>query len=155
MSSVHASVSVVGGNEQILQSRPAPPRDVQELWLALAARAWRSLVLVPADPAGSSAELARSLASAAAELGDANVTASADGTLDPGTALALVEGGAPSSRVLVAIPPVLLQPRGVGIARRADAVVACVQRGRTRIADVRRTLELVRSDRFVGCVLVR
>jgi hypothetical protein len=149
---VNAAVSVTA---PVVPSRSAPDQELQELWLALSVRPWRSLVLVPADPGGSTAPLARSLAAAGDALGDQPVTASGDDALEPGAALALVDGGARSSRVVVAIPPVVVQPRGVLLARRADAVVACVEQGRTRLADVRRTLELIGRERFLGCVLVR
>jgi len=33
-------------------------------------------------------------------------------------------------------------------------VVLCIERGRTRLADVRRTVELVGRDRIGGCFLV-
>jgi hypothetical protein len=153
MSNVQVSVPVQG-SDAIAPSRPALDRELQELWLALSSQPWRSLVLVPADPAGSAARLAASLAAAGKELGDLSVTAVGDGALERGSALALVEGDAPSSRVLVAVPPVLVEPRGVVLARRADAVVACVARGRTRLADARRTVELIGAERFLGCVLV-
>jgi hypothetical protein len=147
--------AAVGGTEAVVTSRSAPDQELEELWLVLSVRPWRSLVLVPADPSGSTAQLARSLAAAGDALGDEPVTAKAEGEPEPGAALALVDGGARPGRAIVAIPPVVVQPRGVVLARRADAVVACVEQGRTRLADVRRTLELIGRERFLGCVLVR
>jgi hypothetical protein len=139
--------------EPLLRNRLAFDGALQELWLALSARPWRSLVLVPAGPAGSVAQLARSLAAVGRELGDAPVAAVAgDAALERGGAL---DGGAASSRVIVAIPPALIEPRWVVLARRADAVVACIEKGRTRLADVQRTVELIGSERFLGCVMLR
>jgi hypothetical protein len=154
MSNVQVSVTLEA-SEVIAASVPALDQELQELWLALSAEPWRLLVLVPADAASSAAGLARSLAAAGKELGEASVTAIGDGALDRGSAVALLEGGAASSRVIVAIPPVLVEPRGVVLTRRADAVVVCIERGRTRLADVRRTVELIGGKRFLGCVLVR
>jgi hypothetical protein len=154
MSEAQVSVAMDGSDVPIFTERTVLDRELQELWLAVSARPWRSLVLVPAGPAGSAAPLARSLAAAGNQLGELPVGAFVNGGLEPGVALALVDGGDPSSRVVVAIPPVVIQPRGVVLARRADAVVAWVERGRTRLDDVRRTMELIRPERFIGCVLV-
>lgn len=154
MPKVQVSVPVQG-NETLVGSAPDSSQELQELWLALAARRWRSLVLVPVHPTGSTASLARALALAARDLGAPSVTPVVEGGREQGSALALVEGSADTSHVVVAIPPVLVEPRGVVLARRADAVVACVERGRTRLSDVRRTVELIGAERFLGYVLVR
>jgi hypothetical protein len=148
--------SVAHGAEPALRSGFTPDQALQELWLSLSAAPWRSLVLVPADAATSAALLARSLAAVGTELSAAPVTAFVgEGALEWGAALAMIDGGAASSRVVVAIPPVVIEPRGAVLARRADAVVACVAKGRTRLCDVRRTLELIGAERFLGSVLVR
>jgi hypothetical protein len=154
MSMVEGSAAVAGG-EPLVASRAPLDRELQELWLALSVRPWRSLVLVPAAPDGSASQLADAPAVAGTELGELPVTAFADGALEPHAALALVGEGAPASRTIVAIPAVVAQPRGIVLARRADAVIACIERGRTRLADLRRTLELIGRERFLGCVLLR
>jgi len=61
---------------------PATPKDAaahapeyQELWLSLARRKWTSLVVVPADPETSSADVAKQLAEVGKELIEDPVTA--------------------------------------------------------------------------------
>lgn len=56
------------------QERTHAP-EYQELWLALATRKWTSLVVVPADPETSSAEVAKHLADVGKELVEDPVTA--------------------------------------------------------------------------------
>jgi hypothetical protein len=57
-------------------------------------------------------------------------------------------------RIVVAIPAVLSVPLGLAVVAEASAVVLCVERCRTRLADVRRTVALVGRDRIGGCFLV-
>lgn len=136
--------------------RPAAAlREVQELWLSIAGAPWRSLAIVPAGsrPGATPAKLARALADAADALGGGPVT-----VLSPaaGAALALAAPAAPrDGRTLVPIAQVVAEPAGAALAQRADAVLLCVERGRTRLADVRRTVALVGRARILGCVLVR
>jgi hypothetical protein len=173
-------------------------RTYQELWLGLARRAWRVVVLVPADPGGSADAVARALAAVGDRLSDLPVTAVTVGSLEYESALALADlqrrtpgrdpppswraprveaaaatagvepdgaaaarprGGAAlaiptAARVLVAIPAVVSEPLGLAVAHGADAVVVCVERGKARLADVRRTVELVGRDRIAGCFLL-
>jgi hypothetical protein len=80
----------------------------------------------------------------------------------PGTELALErleprdDGEEPKpGSVVVAIPPVTVEPLGVAIAQAASAVVLCVSMGSTRFASARRTIELIGADRIVGAFVVR
>lgn len=183
--------------------RPAIPaeRRYQELWFALAGGRWASLVLVPTDPGGSCAGIARSLAEVGNRVSDVRVTAVTVDALEYVSAHALVElqrrtvadddaagdnrpalvhvtatrvdadnprrgtmprahGGeqvpAPvqPGRLVIAIPSVLSEPLGLALVARAGAVVLCIDRGRTRVADARRTIELVGRERIAGCFLV-
>lgn len=59
-----------------------------------------------------------------------------------------------SGQVVVAIQPVVVEPLGVAIAHAADAVVLCVQMGRSRLAAARKTLELIGPGRITGAFLV-
>jgi hypothetical protein len=60
----------------------------------------------------------------------------------------------PAGQVVVAIQPVVVEPLGVAIAQAADAVVLCVELGRTRLKAARRTIELIGRERIAGCFLV-
>jgi hypothetical protein len=64
-------------------------------------------------------------------------------------------GGARSEtgKVIVAIQPVVLEPLGLAVTRVADAVVLCVEMGRTRLSAVKRTVELIGRNRISGCFL--
>lgn len=131
-------------------------RRLQGLWLALTARAWRSLVVVPACPLAPAAEVARGLAEVGARMGEPAAAVVAD-ALGYESALALAErarrASAGPDRVVLAIPAVVTEPLGVAVTRAADLVVVAVERGRTRLADVERTVELVGRDKIAGCVL--
>jgi hypothetical protein len=62
---------------------------------------------------------------------------------------------APGARLVISIPPVLVEPLGLPAAQQADAVLVTIYLGRTPMSDVRRTIELVGRERIAGCVLVR
>jgi len=174
-----------------------PGRDYEELWFALAAGDWLSVVIVPADRAGSAEPFATALAEVGKRLSDGPVTAIAAGTLDAasarafadlqdserarrhalrpaptvdlgplgigradaGTRLAARDGFPrdipPDGRIILSIPSVVREPLGLAVARAADSVVVAVELGRTRLADARRTVELVGRERVAGCLLVR
>jgi hypothetical protein len=145
-------------------SKPQPTTDgvrgYQELWFALARRSWTSVVLVPASPDGSTVDAARALAEVGGQLDTAPVTALTATALEYGTARALSDlnrsGGdaAGRGRLVIAISSVITEPLGLGATAAADAVIVCIERGRTRVADARRTIELVGRDRIAGCYLV-
>lgn len=58
------------------------------------------------------------------------------------------------ARLIISIPPVVTQPLGLATAHAADLLVLCVVMGETRLADARRTLELVGRERVAGCFLI-
>ncbi len=61
----------------------------------------------------------------------------------------------PTARLIIAIPAVVSEPLGLAATQSADAIVLTIELGRTRLADARRTIELVGRDRIAGCFLVR
>jgi hypothetical protein len=62
--------------------------------------------------------------------------------------------GAPG-QVIVAIPSVATEPLGVALAHAADAVVVCVERGRSTVREIRRTVELIGPERITGALFLR
>ncbi|HSN13091.1 MAG TPA: hypothetical protein VLT61_00565 [Anaeromyxobacteraceae bacterium] len=147
--------------------KPPPTTDAvrgyQELWFALARRSWSSVVLVPAAPGGSTVDAARALAEVGGQLDAAPVTALTATALEYGTARALSElnrsgpaerDATGRGRLVIAISSVITEPLGLGATAAADAVIVCIEQGRTRLADARRTIELVGRDRIAGCYLV-
>jgi hypothetical protein len=138
----------------------APPRDSQALWFSLTGRNWNSVVLVPADAEGSTAPLATSLASVGKWLGEGLVTAITEEPLDRDCANRIATilestkfGGGKTIELVVSIPPVVVDPVGLAVTQAADAVILCIQKGRTRLAAARRSIELIGRDRIAGCFL--
>ncbi len=75
---------------------PAKPgmldgREFVELWIKLAQHDWTSILLVPADPSGSTAAMARALAETGQRLSFFQVTAITLSSLEFGSALALAD----------------------------------------------------------------
>lgn len=152
--------------------------DLERLWLVLARTEWSSLVIVPADPDGSSAALAAALAEAGTRLSgepvsalalegeqDARVLADVQRSLRAGRerarqrARAAADPHAPrrdggGGRTILSIAAVARAPLGAVVAQAADAVLVTVALKRTRLDEVRRTVEMVGSDRVLGCCLV-
>jgi hypothetical protein len=140
--------------------------EFQSLWFTLARIPWRSLVVVPGDENGSSAAVATALADVGRRLRNGPVTFLVmGGSIDYASAGRIVASvaGPPgevrgatgsSGRVIVAIPSVVTEPLGVAVTDAADAVVLCVEKGRTRTPSALRTIEMIGRDRIIGCVLV-
>jgi hypothetical protein len=139
---------------------PTPPTELVELWFELCHRPWSSVVLVPADAGESAGPLARALADVGSRLRDAPVTAIVQDQLEYATAAALAERVAAvarspeRARVVVAVPPLVLEPLGTAAVQAADAVILCVEPGRTRLEAARRTIALAGRERVVGCLLL-
>jgi hypothetical protein len=166
MSAPTTQIVVRSGSESLWRAE-TPPRDIQEIWFALARRQWRSLVLVPADEGGSAAAIATSLADVGRRLQDAPVTfflmaspldyasaakimAAFASTRQGSGALTVASTG----KVIVAVQPVIAEPLGLAVTEAADAVVLCIEMGRAHLSAARRSIELVGRDRIAGCLLV-
>lgn len=153
--------------EKIDSSRPSGPpnREFQELWFSLARRRWTSLVLVPAGEGESTLNVARSLADVGRWLRQHSITvflmsdpmdyASANQIVaDPLSSTGSGDGKG-DDKVIVSVQPVIQQPLGLAVTYAADLVVLCIEMGRTRVADVRRTIELIGRERIAGCFVTR
>jgi len=155
-------VSAVRAQGPVAAPQPSMPsrREIQELWLALSRRDWRSAVLVPADRHGSTDDAASALAEVGRRLRLTPVSALSAPRLDYESAAQLVRRLAalrlPSGedRLVVSIPSVVAEPLGVAVAREADLVVLCLELGRTSLAGARQTVELIGLDRIAGCLLL-
>jgi len=147
------------------ESAAAP--EMQELWFSLAHHPWSLLVLVPASEGGSTAAIATRLADVGRRLREVPVTflIMAD-TIDYPTAGRIVKalGAAtrqdaspedvPASKVVVAIPSVISEPLGLVVAKAADLVVLCIEKGKTALPSARRTIRLIGRERIAGSLLV-
>ena len=79
-------------NGEVARSlRASTAHDYLELWINLARREWGSLVIVPADRDGSTAEIANALADIGQRLSFGPVTAITVTSLEYGSALALAD----------------------------------------------------------------
>jgi hypothetical protein len=147
---------------------PHDPADRvhQALWFTIARKPWGSVVLVPADEGLSTAAIAMGIADVGRRLRNAPVTAMVADEFDYAFAAQLAPrvaaagaaaragDGAPS-RVIVSIPPVTVDPLGVAVAQAADATILCIAMGRSRVAAVQRTIQLIGRDCIAGCFLIR
>ena len=157
-----ASRSLVVRQTTALQRRRGERElEIESSWFALARHPWRTLVLVPVDGEASAADVAASLADVGRRLRAAPVTfLVVTGPVDYATAgrvVRSVSGGGQlpgESRLVVAIPPVTVEPLGLAVTDVADAIVLCVRRGRSKMRSARRTIELVGRDKIVGALVV-
>ncbi len=78
-------------NGEIPRAARSAGRDVLELWINLARRDWGSLVVIPADRNGSTADIANTLADIGQRLSYGPVTAITVTSLEYGSALALAD----------------------------------------------------------------
>lgn len=148
--------------ERVVDLEPVEPgRVILELWLALSRRAWRSVVLLPADRRDSTRASANALAEVGRRIRLARVDAVVAEELGYDQAAALIQSlaahgaaGGSTDQLVVAIPSVVVEPLGVAVARQADLVVLCIRMGWSSLADARRTVQLVGEDRLAGCLVL-
>ncbi len=140
-----------------------PPVSIQQLWFAIQRLEWSSMVLVPAGPETSALEVGKSLHEVGRlAMGDRLRLIDGRGVKVDGTASLILDmtGDSPvrpagpqlSERVLVMIDSPLEQPSGVPIALAADAAILCIELGKNTTASARETLQLIGSQRFLGCI---
>ena len=60
-----------------------------------------------------------------------------------------------SGRLIVEVPSVIDEPLGVAVAQAAGTVVLCIEMGWTRLADVKKTVDLIGRELIAGCFLFR
>jgi hypothetical protein len=140
-----------------------PPLAMQQLWFSIQRQQWSSLVVVPAGPESLVLDFGRPLYQVARlAMGERLRLLDARGIKLNRTAPLILEmtGAAPahppsvewSERALVLIESVLSQPSGIPIALAADAALLCVEMGKTSLASVRETMQIIGSQRFLGCI---
>jgi hypothetical protein len=155
---------VLRAQAPLVRRDPAWESEYQGLWFTLGRVPWRTLVLVPAGEGESAAGVAAALASVGRQFRQAPVTfLVVSGPIDYSSAGKFVSAVAgrtaqpddpPSSRVIVAVPPVVADPLALAVTDSADAVVICVRAGATHLAAADRTIEMIGRDRIVGCVML-
>jgi hypothetical protein len=132
----------------------------QRLWLAVEARPWRSLALVPAG-AGAAADFTLTVAVALSRTGMVHLGSPiqvADATRVPLNQLHgfLDEVRSCTSmggRLLVALPPTGPSPITESIVQATDAAVLCVLLNSMTTSQAKRTLKLLGASRFLGSAI--
>jgi len=156
----------------------ATPRHVDDLNLVCVKLRgdWSWIVVVPAEPGFSTAEIAHSLSQVGRRLSAGPVDFIQAYDLDEGSAAWLVDllkpvagpdawpdeprtsrsttWTKPVTRTVVTVQSPLSHPQALPIALAADGVVLCVRRGRTLVESVRKTIAAVGADRVLCCVLI-
>jgi hypothetical protein len=148
--------------------------ELNAVWLHLRGE-WSWVVVVPAEPDHSTAEMARALCEAGSRfsvypvqfieamdldldrssqlIARVGMSARERGMWSP-NGLASSSYAPPITKTLVALDNPVANPLALAIARAADGVVLCVRRGRDRIGAVRDTIVAAGTDRILCCMLV-
>jgi hypothetical protein len=134
----------------------------QRLWLAVEAKPWRSLALVPAGE-GASLDFTLTIAVALSRTGMVHIgnpIQVADATRVPLNLLTpfLEEVRRCTSngeRLLVALPPTEASPITSSIVRSTDAAILCILLDRMSSSAAKRTVKQIGANRFLGSAIFR
>jgi hypothetical protein len=150
---------VVGGGSG--SNRPGSLADdvrMQQLWLALQKRQWRSLAVISANKGVDSLAAANRLAKIAwwytgvptcvFDMRDLSLRLLEHQLRDMAGQL---QGG---ERIFIALRSTSENPTAAPLAQAADAAVLCVELGQTDVKAARRTIDVVGRERFIGTLLV-
>jgi len=146
-----------------------PALDLQELWFTTMRWEWSSLVLVPAHASGSAIWIAKALAEIGIPQQSRAAKITAQGAMLAATSELVGDLVTQSTirsmkssnerwktgHTIIAIDPVVSNPAGIPVALAADAVLLCVEIGKTDIASARKTVQLIGREHFIGCVIVK
>lgn len=146
-----------------------PSLDIQELWYTALRWEWSSLVLVPAHPGGSAVWIAKALAEVGASHRGRALKITPQGTTIESTSELIEDLTAQSTirpmktgterwnlgQSIIAIDSVVTDPAGIAVALAADAVLLCLELGKSDIASAQRTVQLIGREHFIGCVIVK
>lgn len=133
-----------------------PPVSLQQLWFALQRREWNSLVVLPSSPELSAEDFGRPLYEVARLALGSHVRLLDGRSISlPQTAPLILDMATAGerARTLVLLDSVISHPPGVPIALASDGVLLCVEMGKTRLASIAETLQLVGREKFLGCIL--
>ncbi len=148
----------------MLRDPPKEPwrdADWQNLWLALNARSWTSLAIVP-GAVGGPPDLPLTVAVTLARIGLLHLGAQihvADATR---FSLVHLEQFMEEVRrlnqdgelVIIALPTIRENPISVALARSASASVLCVLLGEMSSAETKRTVEQIGQSKFIGSIVL-
>jgi hypothetical protein len=139
--------------------RPGPAQDLSTLLYSLVIRPWTSLAIVSPDEGERAWHLAQKLAEAARQshypalkavnLLDLNAERAAGIAHAVNTVTALGE----RKRFVIAIANPAENPIALRVLTVCEVALLLLERGRSRIPDAQRTVELVGRNRLIGAVL--
>jgi len=145
----------------VVPPKPGPLVDdakMQDLWLSLQKRSWRTLAVVAASKGIDTLKVANDLAkiawwytgqpSAVFDMRDLSLRLLEHQLREMATDLS------GSERVFVALRSTAENPTTAPLARAADSAVLCVHLGHTDTKTAQKTLDTVGFDRFIGTILV-
>ncbi len=132
----------------------------QRLWLAIEARPWRTLALIPAG-AGASLDFTPQIAMVLSRTGMVHLgrpVQVADATHVPLNQLTAFFNEVEKStghgeRLLVALPPADKNAITASIAKASDAALLCVLNERMSSSAAKRTVNLIGAARFLGSAI--
>ena len=132
----------------------------QKLWLALKARPWTSLALIPASN-GAGPDFTLSVAVTLARIGILHLGSPihvADATHIPLVHLEqfaedVRQLSAQGDLVLLALPPLEESPVAVSLARSASSALLCILLEKMSTSDAKKTVERVGQSQFIGSVV--
>jgi hypothetical protein len=136
--------------------------DWQNLWLALKARSWTSLAIVP-GAVGGPPDLPLTVAVTLARIGILHLGAQIHVADATGFSLAYLEQFTEEVRrlnqdgelVIMALPTIKENPMSVALARSASASVLCVLLGHMSSAEAKRTVEQIGPSNFIGSIVLQ
>jgi len=134
--------------------------DWQRLWLALRARPWKSLAILPAGP-GARPDFALRIAVMLSRTGMLHLGAPiqvADATRLPLANLsAFLEEvrrcAQDGDLIIVALAPLSENPVSLSLAQSADTVLLCVAFEKMMVSDATKSVNQVGSSRFIGSAI--
>ena len=132
----------------------------QRLWLAVEARPWRTLAIIPAGE-GASLDFTPFIAMALSRTGMVHLGSPvqvADATHVPLNQLTAFFGEVERStrtggRLLIALPPAAASAITASIAQASDAALLCILTGKMSSRAARHTVKLIGAARFVGSAM--
>jgi hypothetical protein len=160
-----AGITTAGSEREEHALAPWQHQDWQSLWLATRQedRPWRSLALLPAGP-GLSNESILQIALTLSHSGEMHLGRAihvADGTrVRPADLVDFAEQLRRCTQrdgelVLIALAAMADNANSVSIAKAADCAILCVLRGEMRTSHMKRTIDEVGCDHFLGSAMFR
>ncbi len=136
-----------------------PAHDLGTLLYSLVVRPWASLAIVSPDDGEQAWRLAQKLAAAAQQSHYPSVKAvnllglTTERAAGIAHAISKVTALGERKRFVIAVPSPAENPIAIRVLTACEAALLVIQRSRSRIPEVKRTVELVGRDRLIGAVL--